>query len=531
MLSLQQILDFPVLGPSQTQWADLSAGNIADQYLLRLGAGVSGVVRNVEFYWLISMGRLGRILWSGGSGYTDLKNWRIRVYVDCGDVADLSNPPAGALAVDLPWATLLGGEYGAEPAGERCIETDLFSILYFSDGAPDGVRAVCMSLRVPIPFENGVLIQIGWMNGNTWVPLAGTSDREFVYHECGYELGVLPATYADVRIKSRRTVATNAAPGDLTILDETSNAGWMIALWLAMSQANLQEGCFESDPSFTTDRTLGTVWQVGGVESLGGIQQAYYFSLGPVLDRLSGTLQTQENHGAEIYSLFMRRPLRWTDGCSGVYPMLGDAEGKYNGSITLLYYVAESVVLTPAAPGTAPEGELSLALSALSTALADCESFRTLTGAATRAQAQGRIHLGGLPDPANGTELTLSEWQTLRPYALIWMPGVDETPDGFHFSMDAVDDGFAFSPAGVVLLQVAWAVDPAIAGDRQEVYLQAMNLLGQIMAELSELAGKPDYLAFTRLSFLGPFRTDPKARQKQGDASDFILVCDVGEQT
>lgn len=66
-----------------------------------------------------------------------------------------------------------------------------------------------------------------------------------------------------------------------------------------------------------------------------------------------------------------------------------------------------------------PAGPISLAIEAARTMLADSATFRTLVGAANRAEALIHAHWRSWPEPADGAKYSATELAGYRPYGLV----------------------------------------------------------------------------------------------------------------
>lgn len=155
---------------------------------------------------------------------------------------------------------------------------------------------------------------------------------------------------------------------------------------------------------------------------------------------------------------------------------------------------------------TAPAGTLSLAKSHLRAMLAACTAFQTWTGAADAAAALERIHYEGLPAPS-GEERTLDEWESLRPYAVIWMA----EQGGFRRDLDSWSDTGEFNASGRLMLRFEQACpDGHNEEPSSDANLQFSNSVGQIIDGLCALVGGAGYLAFTAIGVeFGPYWPHP----------------------
>lgn len=174
---------------------------------------------------------------------------------------------------------------------------------------------------------------------------------------------------------------------------------------------------------------------------------------------------------------------------------------------------------------TVAAGSISKAEEYLRTMLADCDAFRTWSGAANQAKALARIHVMGLPPPENGDVHTLVELQTYRPYVIVW---TNET-EGFSLEADAGGDRFHFAEGGTLMLELNQDVPEEITNNRREIYRRFMNSIGQILDDLQQLAGTAGYLTVRRMVVVdGPNRSDRKSWSKQGDYVDVRIRLEWG---
>jgi len=368
---LSDILDYPIVGPSRSTWRDgayTGPRNLATQgytpgfSLLRLGAGVSGVIRDIwapivmakeSFYDRHSQ---NHILWwdeiddPNIAPDRDLRNWRLRVWTDCGDVADESCPPPDRLAIDLPYAAIVGGYFQPKPVSTFTICTDYLDCGYLVTGGGSGV---VLSLRFPIPFSNGVIVQVGYLAGTRWVPYGAPED--VVYYRVSYQLGSLPPTpYSGFRLKTGRFVGCTAPGRDAVFIDEESGRGAIVFLWLSVYCPTLT--CLEANMTFRTDGP-NQDWQASATDDLIGVRGCVYFEQGRFLDRQAGCIYTDNRIASdtddatvgEAYKVFTTDLVYWTNGCLGFMPYYvlpesitpppgPDRAAVRLGYITALYY-------------------------------------------------------------------------------------------------------------------------------------------------------------------------------------------------
>jgi len=337
------LLNYPSVGSSRTMFRDGepnidSEGSIEDKYLLLLDANAAGVVRNIWF-GLDSSWANPAMEWS------DLETWRLRVYTDCGTVNDLNSPPAECLDIDIPFAALVYSYYSPEPNITRTVETDYLEAMYLSYDLPNESKAtgVVVSFKYPIPFSNGILVQIGRLDQSIWVPYG--SPNETLYSWASYEEGNLPSDPGDrFRLKTGRWDGTTSDPNGARFLDEPNGMGSAAFLWF--SSSSLDADALENNWTFRPDGSEETLWQTSGAEDFFGIHNVYYFLLGAYQDRQAGCVYRSEsddpnlpNTGVEAYRTFNTDPVVWSNGCTGFLPNI--YSDTLSGHITFLYYQEE----------------------------------------------------------------------------------------------------------------------------------------------------------------------------------------------
>lgn len=147
-------------------------------------------------------------------------------------------------------------------------------------------------------------------------------------------------------------------------------------------------------------------------------------------------------------------------------------------------------------PATVTSGP-SLVLDNFETHLADCTTFRTLTGATTQAEAKARIWQDHTPAPDNGEEYTLAELETMRPFALIWL---DEGGTGYERTV--IDAGFGVMENGVIMLRLEEDVPSNLDGSPGEAMRRWRDTWGNILSDLEGLAGDNPYISIRKSSML-----------------------------
>lgn len=173
----------------------------------------------------------------------------------------------------------------------------------------------------------------------------------------------------------------------------------------------------------------------------------------------------------------------------------------------------------------AAAGPISLAEDALALSLADSTTFRSFVGATDQAQALKRVHLTGLPPPADRDVYTLDELHGLRPYALVFTAG----ENGYRRDHSATGVSHEFIEGGSLTVQIVRDVPFEIRDHDAQVNRDFLNALGLIMKELADLAGKAGYLAVESVTLAsGPFRSSEDEIKADNDAQRAELLVDWG---
>jgi hypothetical protein len=332
--SLDIFNDFGYVGPPKTQWVDADSSR-GDSCVFYLGAGNSGVVRSV---------------WMSGTGWNTLDslcNYELRIYVGAGDIVNKSNPPAEHLCATLPMSTLLGVEY--KRAGtDTVVSTRMMDYTLLSP-----LGTVALQLHLPIPFENGIAIQV-WNNAwNAIVPgVAEDSEHGDLarviadFSWVGYETGVSTSPYQHWRLRSAsllRHVVT-AADTATDFMNVASGAGKMVAWFVSVKDSstiaagdgapNWAEGNWRIYP----DGAVGSPWETSGAEDLFGTN-AYWYTLKERLTPNWGTTHFEKNgRFTEGYRMFYGDPVVWNNGVRCALQQNATNPKPYVLNITALYY-------------------------------------------------------------------------------------------------------------------------------------------------------------------------------------------------
>jgi hypothetical protein len=328
----QRILAYPHFGTLKSQFVDLGQDLT---YMFYLGAGESGVIRNLWFL-------------ANGSSWANLNTMMVRIYTGLGTVADKANPTAGKAAgsytlTSIPLGTLLGAHYGAAPAAGVAVNT---AFLDYQFGAGNDAA---IQLRLPIPFSNGCLIQL-W----TTVP------QTISYAWASYDSGALPAwEFADWRLRTGLHDADIPLGGGGTFLNEIGKPGMMIGFFAALRHTA------DADPFTLTflennlslwpdgaDTSGSPTWQTSGLEDVFGTMP-YYFAVtadGAHLiynqDYGCTAIHDPGEEGVNMpgyvcaYRWFAKDPVMWRNGCVGKVPNT-EAAGSISGMtahLMAIYY-------------------------------------------------------------------------------------------------------------------------------------------------------------------------------------------------
>lgn len=170
------------------------------------------------------------------------------------------------------------------------------------------------------------------------------------------------------------------------------------------------------------------------------------------------------------------------------------------------------------------DGLLTTALDRFISLLAACPAFRTLTGAATIAEARGRIHKSALPAATQGFgyPYTEDELIALRPYARVWNSPIE----GYRLRAIALCSGpFQWEDSGSVVCELEWTVPVDIAEDDASVQAYGDRVIGLILEDMIGLIGtSSSFLSPKEIVVVGgPERVPPEERIGYGDAQGALL--------
>ena len=160
----------------------------------------------------------------------------------------------------------------------------------------------------------------------------------------------------------------------------------------------------------------------------------------------------------------------------------------------------------------------------LATTLAASTTFRTFVGAADPSGALERIYHDYIPEPA-GEVYTPDELSDIRPCAMIYtLPA-----NGFEWTKDAASGGHNCWTGSGRLVCVLMRDFPTDM-DASEADVDFREIAGDILADIRDLAETGGYLAATKFSGSGPFRTLPEELSEIGDRQAFELYIDWGNR-
>ena len=285
-----ELFHFPSVGTTKTLQHAYEDGNI-----LYLGAGNSGVIRTIWF--------TTHTFPEGGDNSA-----RLRIYSGTGNLTPPYAPNANYLLVDLPLFSLMGCWFTGEPTTPRWIETSIF------DSGVDAGRHKSFQLRLPMPFSNGCLIQVGYGNGVNFVPLSTA-----VWSWVSYETGTLPSGLGDYRLRSAGFHGNLTSNQPTVFLNRASGDGVLAAI--LASQQVTDPGEYEYNWSFKFDGASSPQWETSGTEDLFGCNP-FYFDLGTIQRLRGGTIAklsiaSPAQYVHESYRIFDSDPLCWANGAIG----------------------------------------------------------------------------------------------------------------------------------------------------------------------------------------------------------------------
>jgi hypothetical protein len=163
---------------------------------------------------------------------------------------------------------------------------------------------------------------------------------------------------------------------------------------------------------------------------------------------------------------------------------------------------------------TTPSGSISLAKQNLKVSLADCQVFRTWSGASDQAGALAHIHLEGLPKPPDGQQAyTKEQLAEIRPYAIVYTAA----NNGFDLTVSSFGAHAEYDSKGKLFFTLFQNCTDREGDDpSSDANLEFSNFCGNLIDELAALSGLAGYTCFDRLAFQGPFWTHPQLLPSEG---------------
>jgi hypothetical protein len=316
------VLRFPCVGSSKSYVNDVYGRTGT---LLNLGAGERGVVRTIWFCVLDES--------AGWNTFGPLDvNSRLRIYVDCGTVADPNNPPSDKLAVDLPLCALAGRFFVNRWTLPAVLETAIHEVGWSPTIAGWFNQEYSFQLRLPVPYSNGILIQHGKLVDGNWIVAPA-----YQWSWVGYESGPLPSDERGrYRLRSSFYHGTLTGEQTATFLNRASKAGFLVALFASQNAAN--GAAWEGNFAFKLDGDPNVTWQSSGACDLFGTQNSWW-GPGVAQGQYSGTIvkafDTNYAGVHESYRIFTTDPVNWKNGVVGQWPNLAGITESY---ITCLFY-------------------------------------------------------------------------------------------------------------------------------------------------------------------------------------------------
>ena len=167
-------------------------------------------------------------------------------------------------------------------------------------------------------------------------------------------------------------------------------------------------------------------------------------------------------------------------------------------------------------------GPMSIALEHARNQLAACASYLAFLGVATPEVAVAKTYLAALPNPTDGKEYTLAEWEeSRRPFGMAYT----STAGGYGASRSAL---YAVSEHGRLFIELEITIPTEYQPDAEVDAIDLttdletadrwiLNKIGQIVAEFMALSGQPGYLDVSSVTVLmGPSREQPKESITKG---------------
>jgi hypothetical protein len=251
-------------------------------YWLNLGAGASGMVRQIEFTSAPGSNNL-RVL---------MTNYYLRVYADAGTITNSTTAPAENLLVNAPLAVLFGDKY--RPGETSFLQATGSRYLGCNEiwDSTNAVGSFTFSLTLPMPFTNGILIGL--------FDAAANSLNQYGYSYVAYELGRLPADLGGWRLRTGLASGSYGNFNNITFLNAT-NAGELVSLYASFRHLNNSRTFLEGIWFIRSDGVQTPLGCAGGEDMF---NNGYYFSFGPQATYNYGTVHLETPFAVEAYRHF-----------------------------------------------------------------------------------------------------------------------------------------------------------------------------------------------------------------------------------
>lgn len=168
------------------------------------------------------------------------------------------------------------------------------------------------------------------------------------------------------------------------------------------------------------------------------------------------------------------------------------------------------------------DGVISLCEEHLARTLAASASMQTLLGSTGEAAARDRMYLHRLPPPASGSEYTLEENDSYRPFLILFTAPTA----GFRLARRATGTYIESGRLGVAL---EIPLDEADRADCSAAMRRATNLMGLAVDEMAALAYEANYLAIDSIEVNGPYVPTEEEATELGWCLRFELMFSHGE--
>jgi len=286
-------------------------------YWLNLGAGASGMVRQMEFTSLPGSNNW-RVL---------MTNFYLRVYVDAGTITNLANVPAAAMLVNAPLAVLFGDKY--RPGQTSFIQATGSRYTGISElwDSTNANGAFTFNLNLPMPFTNGILVGLFDARINAFCA--------YGYSYVSYEQGQLPADLRGWRLSSGLASGSYGDLNRITFLNAT-NAGELVSIYASFRHSNNSRTFLEGIWYIRSDGFQAPLGCAGGEDMF---NNGYYFSFGPQLTYNYGTVHLETPFAVEAYRHFSGADaFYWRTGATAFFQTSLTAGTPLDADILCFYY-------------------------------------------------------------------------------------------------------------------------------------------------------------------------------------------------